>query len=104
MVQRWVKDMLRCYLCETPDPPMYCDICRIHICKTCVGDHLSDQSKQHKVVTFNERGSTIISQRHSPKLCELYCEQCDILICVKCASSEELQCHRFVDVMNAIEN
>ena len=98
------QDVLRCDLCDTAVPPMYCDICHIKLCIPCVGVHLSDQSKEHKVVPFEKRGSTTKCPKHSTKVCELHCEQCNIPICASCVLSKEHQTHEVVDIMKSFTN
>ncbi|XP_078341480.1 uncharacterized protein LOC144627701 [Crassostrea virginica] len=96
------QDVLRCDLCEAPVPPMYCDICHIKLCLTCVGVHLSDQSKEHKVVLFEKRGSTPKCQKHATKICDLHCKQCDIPVCILCISSGEHEQHKKEDISKTL--
>nr|XP_022302333.1 E3 ubiquitin-protein ligase TRIM71-like [Crassostrea virginica] len=96
-------DVLHCDLCETPVPPMYCDLCLVKLCKACVGEHLSDETKSHKVVSYEKRGSTPQCPKHSPRVCELYCELCNIPICSLCVSSGEHEQHSKVDILETFE-
>lgn len=93
------QDVLRCHICQTPMPPLYCEVCRIHLCKACVGEHILDESKDHKVVLFKNRGSTHKCPQHCSKQCLLYCEQCDILICSLCVCCGEHEHHKKVDIL-----
>ncbi|XP_065927008.1 tripartite motif-containing protein 3-like [Magallana gigas] len=99
----WAQDVLRCHLCETPGPPMYCDICHIHLCVACVGKHLLDESKEHKVVPFKKRGLNPKCSKHSTQLCDLHCEQCDIPICVECVSSNEHLGHKLIGILKILD-
>ncbi|XP_062596041.1 E3 ubiquitin-protein ligase TRIM36-like, partial [Saccostrea cucullata] len=98
------QDILRCTLCDTPIPLMYCVFCQVNLCKLCVGEHLSDLSTEHKVVPFNRRGfipKLPICRDHEMKHCELYCENCDIPVCLLCVSSDKHQGHK---ISNTLEN
>ncbi|XP_065928305.1 B-box type zinc finger protein ncl-1 [Magallana gigas] len=103
MDRTWAQDVLRCHLCETPGPPMYCDICHIHLCKACVGEHLSDESKDHRVVSFKKWKFAPECLKHSKKICELYCEHCNISICLECVSTGEHLGHKQVELLKSLE-
>ena len=101
-LQIGLQDVIRCHICETPVPSMHCDICKIHLCKTCVGTHLSDKAKEHKIVPFKMRGTSTMCPKHSSKVCKLYCKRCDFPICSLCISSREHEQHKKVEILRII--
>lgn len=95
------QDFIRCKLCKIPLPPMYCEICNLHLCKACVGEHLSDFSTEHKVIPLKQYWTRLNYPKcpeHPSKQCELHCENCDIPICTKCIISEKHKEHKCVGI------
>ncbi|XP_078342025.1 uncharacterized protein LOC144627893 [Crassostrea virginica] len=88
------QDVIRCDLCETPVPPKHCELCHIHLCEACVEKHLSDQSKDHFIVAFKQRGSIPKCQYHCTKTCTIFCKDCNVLICPICSSFGEHVQHK----------
>lgn len=103
-----LQDLIRCNLCETTAPQLYCNICHINLCKACAGEHLLDESKFHLVVPSKQRPSISAYNtkclEHSTKLCELHCEQCSIPVCVQCVSSKKHKTHDVVDIVKFMES
>ncbi|XP_062619764.1 tripartite motif-containing protein 55-like isoform X2 [Saccostrea cucullata] len=101
------QDVMRCDLCETAVVQMHCDTCLVNLCKSCVGEHISkDESKDHKVVKFQFRKSTPLypgCNHHVKERCEMYCNQCDIPVCVYCITSDQHQGHKILPVMQVCE-
>ncbi|XP_062596451.1 uncharacterized protein LOC134257896 [Saccostrea cucullata] len=96
--------LLLCDVCQTAALQSHCELCQINLCKACVGEHLSDSSKRHKVVPYKHRTTTPNLNypkcpNHTEKHCELYCEKCDIPVCSTCISSGKHHGHEFKDIL-----
>lgn len=96
--------MLRCELYDNPGPEMYCDVCHLYLCRACVDEHLIDESKEHRVVPFRKRGSTITCAKHPLKICEPHCEQSDGPTCSFRVSSVEHEQHKRIVILKHFEN
>ncbi|XP_052679637.1 uncharacterized protein LOC128160367 [Crassostrea angulata] len=96
------QDVPRCDLCENTLVHSYCDFCHVNLCKSCIGDHISDGYDKHKIVPFQERRSTLIypkCETHPHRICEFQCKDCDnIFVCSSCITSEHHKEHSFVEV------
>ncbi|XP_022331905.2 uncharacterized protein LOC111129727 [Crassostrea virginica] len=98
--QRSAQHVLCCGLCQDPVALMYCNTCNIYMCNACVGSHVSELS--HKILPLKQRGSDLTFPRcpnHSTIQCDVFCDPCDIPICVLCAASNEHEGHMLIDVL-----
>ncbi|XP_056007633.1 E3 ubiquitin-protein ligase TRIM36-like [Ostrea edulis] len=103
--RRSAQEVLLCDLCETVPLQSHCELCNINLCKACVGEHLSDLSKDHKVVPFLRRKATPNYPKcpdHADKHCEIYCEKCDIPVCSTCVTSGKHKGHEISDILEKL--
>lgn len=101
------QDITRCDLCETSVVQKYCDICRVNLCISCVGIHISDEYDRHKVVPFSRRNSTLIyppCKIHTSKRCKFRCDDCDVLLCSLCSSSSAHERHKHSNIFEVYKS
>lgn len=100
------QDVVRCELCDTTTAEMHCDTCLINVCKACVGEHMFDESIDHKIVKFNSRKTTILYPfclEHSKKRCDMYCKVCDFTVCSLCITSDAHIGHKIMSLLKKCE-
>ncbi|XP_062606367.1 uncharacterized protein LOC134268189 [Saccostrea cucullata] len=93
--------ILLCDLCQKAALQSHCELCHVNLCIVCVGEHLSDSSKRHKIVPYKHRTSPNYPKcpNHTQKHWELYCEKCDIPLCSTCIASDKHHGHKLTDVL-----
>ncbi|XP_061168967.1 E3 ubiquitin-protein ligase TRIM45-like [Saccostrea echinata] len=100
------QDVMRCDLCETAVVQMHCDTCLVNLCMACVGIHISnDETKNHKVVKFQARKSTLLyptCRTHDKERCEMFCKNCDIPVCISCLGSNQHLGHELIKVLQVV--
>ncbi|XP_062572392.1 E3 ubiquitin-protein ligase TRIM71-like [Saccostrea cucullata] len=101
------QDVMRCDLCETAVVQMHCDTCLVNLCKACVGEHMiSDESKKHDIVKFKLRKTTPKYPGctfHAKERCEMYCNHCDIPVCINCIASDQHKGHTFLKILQVLD-
>lgn len=101
---RNTQDINRYNVCISSVVQHYCDFCHVSLCKSCIGEHISDGYDNHKIVSFQQRGVTLKfpkCQTHSNKICELQCIQCGEYLCAKCYASDIHKGHDFIVLEDA---
>lgn len=91
-----LQDVKRCDACKTAIVQSYCVICHVSLCKLCIGEHISDDYDNQKVVSFRHRKSTLIYPKcatHPHKKCDFQCKDCNIFVCTSCVGSKIHKSH-----------
>ncbi|XP_056006867.1 tripartite motif-containing protein 45-like [Ostrea edulis] len=103
--RRSAQDVLLCDSCKIAPLQSHCERCNIHLCTNCVGKHLLDSSRKHRVVPFIEKSSSPNypkCPKHADKHCEFYCEKCDVPVCSTCVLSDKHRGHKISDVLKKL--
>lgn len=101
-----LQDVVRCHLCETHVSLGYCDTCKVHLCLSCLEEHVSDGSNEHIIKIPKRIPLTNYPkcQKHLSKQRKLYCETCDYHIRSNCMSSINHSSNEVVDILVNNEN
>lgn len=100
------QDVVRCDICDTNPAQMHCDTCFVNLCKACVGEHVFNESKDHKIVKFKSKKTTPIYPsclKHTKEKCEMYCKHCDVSICTACVASGAHRGHKISQLLEKCE-
>ena len=101
------QDAMWCDMCESAMVLMHCNTCLINLCKGCVGEHMVEGAKDHKVVRFQDRVSDQHSNKctsHPDKLSDLFCQDCSQPICSHCIASGGHSNHKIILLQKIIES
>ena len=87
-------DTKKCEICSKREATKFCVDCSQDMCDSCLEPHSKLRSSQsHKVITQTEKTSSAAYARARPSYCEkhtdkpleLYCNDCQLVICLKCS-------------------
>lgn len=102
-----LQDVVRCHLCETHDSLLgYCATCKVHLCVSCVAEHVSNGSNKHIIRIPNRTPPTNYPkcQKHLSRQRKLYCDTCDYHICSNCMRSIYHSSNKQLDILGNNEN
>ncbi|XP_062571716.1 uncharacterized protein LOC134233737 isoform X1 [Saccostrea cucullata] len=80
----------------------YCNPCHQRLCEQCSEEHLkSPENKNHEVVLYQQRKRQLPVDKckiHPTKDVDMFCEECQVPLCSKCATMGDHERHKFVDL------
>lgn len=101
------QDVTYCDLCKRALIKMHCETCFINLCTACVGVHMeADELFDHNIVKFHSKKSSSLypsCASHDKELCAMYCNHCEIPVCLSCLTTDQHLGHRLSKVSQVLE-
>ncbi|XP_062579083.1 tripartite motif-containing protein 2-like [Saccostrea cucullata] len=99
------QDIICCQLCTNP-VEHHCNLCHVDLCLSCIPKHMADKSKEHEVVGYTSRKEYSVvlptCPTHEKKRCEMYCQNCQIQICIQCLMGLHKK-HEFTEIHDILQ-
>ncbi|XP_061168555.1 E3 ubiquitin-protein ligase TRIM63-like, partial [Saccostrea echinata] len=107
-IHRGAQHFLECGIVECErNCEFYCNPCHQRLCKQCKDEHLKGlENQNHEIVHYQQRKPQLPVEKckiHPNKNVDMYCEECQISLCSKCATKGDHQRHIFVDLETMYE-
>lgn len=95
----------QCFQCQG-DTTCFCNTCKKELCVKCKERHVIDLDTKHHNVSiyrekFNNLRKHIMCAEHPDNICEMYCEPCDLPVCIHCRNHRE---HIKMTILTVYEN
>ena len=78
--------------CSQP-ATVYCDVCDVYMCEQCDLSHKNNKfTKKHNTMAVTKattRRKHMLCPKHTSKLLDIYCEECNSMICSSCLSEHD---------------
>lgn len=79
------QDIVRCYICDNFDFFLYCSVCLNNICGVCKSKYINlGKFKDYEIVLFRKCRYMYKCLKYFIKICEMFCEDCNVFMCDKC--------------------
>ena len=105
----------KCDGCESSEPVVaFCDTCFEYLCEFCSAAHkrlkefmghtvkdvsdLDVDETSKEAITSCKPSALYLCRQHPNEVIQLYCQECDAVVCNKCIVSSEHQCHKFIEI------
>lgn len=84
----------------------FCNTCKKELCVKCKERHIIDlDTKHHNVSIYREKFNNLRKHKkcaeHPETICEMYCEPCDLPVCIHCRNHRE---HTKITILTVYEN
>ena len=112
---------LKCDGCESLEPVVaFCDTCSEYLCDFCSAAHkrlkkflghnvkhvadLDINEANKEAIVSRKPSALFLCRKHPNEVIQLYCQECDAVVCNKCIVSSEHQGHKFTEINSQTRN
>ncbi|XP_061180406.1 E3 ubiquitin-protein ligase TRIM71-like [Saccostrea echinata] len=96
----WAQEVITCDICNDA-AYQFCNSCQIKLCGNCINKHVNAHKLlPHDIVPFTNRSVKEVNLQceiHPGQKCEACCQQCDVMVCMKCVITSH-QSHRIGEI------